>query len=83
MSNLENMMSALGFRFEYRSGVKYLVHARDKAVNIIQKQEENIHELELLSGKSIEELIELFAAGWELTPPTYVGDLLSMMDLEE
>lgn len=45
--------------------------------------ESNIHKLEQLSGKSIEELVELFAAGWTLRPPTMFSDLLSMLDLEE
>ena len=41
------------------------------------------HKLERVSGKTIEELVELFAAGWTLRPPTKFSDLLSMLDLEE
>ena len=43
----------------------------------------DINKLEQLSGKSIEELIELFAAGWTFRPPTKFSDLLSMLDLED
>ena len=43
----------------------------------------NIRKLEQVSGKSIEELVELFAAGWTLRPPTKFSDLLSMLDMED
>ena len=83
MSNLEKMMDDLGFRFEIRNGKKYLVHAPDKQSNILEEQDAAIHKLEQLSGKTIEELVDLFAAGWTLRPPTKFSDLLSMLDMEE
>lgn len=34
-----------------------------------KRDETNVHKLEQISCKSIEELVELFAAGWTLEPP--------------
>ena len=34
--------------------------------------DDNIMKLEKVSGMKIDKLIELFAAGWELKPPSYV-----------
>lgn len=45
--------------------------------------EEKVSKLIQVSGKSIEELIALFAAGWTLEPPTNVYNSSSMLDLEE
>lgn len=77
------MLEKAGVICELRDGIPYLFASRAESRKYIQSMEENIHKLERLSGKSIEELIRLFAAGYELKPPTYVSDLLSMMDLEE
>lgn len=49
------------------------------------RDETNVHKLELISGKTIEESVELFAAGWELRPPKIRKfiDSLSMIGFEE
>ena len=46
-----------------------------KYADSIRLLEENVSKLEQVSGKSMNELIVLFAAGWTLTPPTYVSEL--------
>ena len=82
---LAKMLEADGFRYEMRRGKRYLVYAPDKAANIVPRTEEKLHTLEYLSGKTIDELIRLFAAGWTLEPPEKpptFSELLSMMDKE-
>ena len=54
-----------------------------KAKEAISKMEESIHKLEYVCDKNIDELTGLFAAGYTLTPPTKVGDLMSMLDMED
>lgn len=54
-----------------------------KYADSIRLLEERVSKLEQVSGKSIDELTVLFAAGWKLREPTKFSDLLSMLDLEE
>lgn len=57
-----------------------------QAIKTVRELDENVCKLEQVSGKSIEELIELFAAGWILTPPysnTKLSDLVNMIDSED
>ena len=53
----------------------------------MQRMDESIHELEMVSGMSLEELIEKFAAGWTLKGPDYKFDMTLLqcrgVDLEE
>ena len=44
---------------------------------------DNIHRLELVSGKSMDELIVLFAAGWELRPPENNNETLCGLLLDK
>ena len=79
--------------FEEKQRLKKVEEAMEKLGSIppiqinwsseYKRDETNIHKLETVSGKSIEELIDLFAAGYELKPPTYVSDLMSMLDSED
>ena len=63
--------------------IKIMALSASNIAKNIRRIDESVMELEQVSGKTIEELVELFASGWELRPPTKVSDLLNMMDLEE
>ena len=42
----------------------------DDHASAIKRMEQAIHELQVVSGRSIHELIDLFAKGYELAPPS-------------
>lgn len=69
-----------GFRYEMRHGKRYLVYAPDRMSNIVRRTEEKIYKLKQVSGKSIDELIGLFAAGWTLEPPKEYPSFREFLD---
>lgn len=60
----------------------------DQIIQKIQERRSQIHDtvakIEYITGMTIDELLELFAAGWTLTPPIIakVSDLVSVMNEE-
>lgn len=45
--------------------------------------EETIHKLRIVSGRPIDELLKLFAAGYTLTPPEPSGSMAELSELAE
>ena len=81
-SDLLKKLEANGFSFVGTGRYKCLIYSADVAASV-RKLDENVHKLEQVSGKSMDELTVLFAAGWKLTPPIECCQKLSMLDMEE